>query len=133
FLPTTSPTAVWHDRTASPLTCTVQAPHRPAPQPNLVPVICNCSLMAQSSGESFAASTDFFCPLIMRSGIVSSPAGVGCRLRRQLTKVGWLDAHRVSASCVQHLRVRVARQFNLEIFAENKFSKCVCALRHEAV
>src|SRR6202021_4083927 len=75
FLPTASLIKVWQDRTASPLTCTVQAPQRPAPQPNLVPVICNCSRMAHSSGESFAASTDIFRPLILRVVIVSSPAG----------------------------------------------------------
>src|SRR5438128_9049990 len=56
FLPTASLTEVWQDRTASPLTWTVQAPHRPAPQPNFVPVICNCSRMTQSSGVSLAAS-----------------------------------------------------------------------------
>src|ERR1700755_2157159 len=127
FLPTASPTMVWHDRTASPLTCTVQAPHRPAPQPNLVPVICNCSRMAQSSGESFAASTDTLRPLILRSGICFFP----CRCRMPLTTAthgGWVaDAHRVSASCVQLVRVRHERQSNLELFAENKFSKCVFA------
>src|SRR4051794_8568469 len=69
FLPATSLTAVWQDRTASPLTWTVQAPHRPAPQPNLVPVICNCSRITHSNGVSPAASTDMFRPLILRLGI----------------------------------------------------------------
>src|ERR1700751_5465949 len=69
FLPTASLTDVWQDRTASPLTWTVQAPHRPAPQPNLVPVICNCSRMTHSSGVSLAASTDIFRPLMLRLGI----------------------------------------------------------------
>src|SRR5262245_49985393 len=75
FLPTASPTVVWQERTASPLRCTVQAPQRPAPQPNFVPVICNCSRMAHSSGVSFAASTDIFRPLMFRLGIVSSLSG----------------------------------------------------------
>src|SRR6476646_1962705 len=69
FLPTASLTEVWQDLTASPLTWTVQAPHRPAPQPNFVPVICSCSRMTQSSGVSLAASTDIFRPLIVRLGI----------------------------------------------------------------
>src|SRR6185312_9703957 len=69
FLPTTSLTEVWQDRTASPLTWTVQAPQRPAPHPNFVPVICNCSRMTQSSGVSLDASTDIFRPLILRLGI----------------------------------------------------------------
>src|SRR5437868_10138713 len=69
FLPTASPMEVWHERTASPFTCTVQAPQSPAPQPNFVPVICNCSRMTQSSGVSLDASTDIFRPLILRFGI----------------------------------------------------------------
>src|SRR6185312_788537 len=73
FLPTASLSAVWQERTASPLIWTVQAPHRPAPQPNLVPVICSCSRMTQSSGVSLAASTDILCPLILRLGIFASP------------------------------------------------------------
>src|ERR1700722_12117710 len=76
FLPTASLTEVWQGRTASPLTSTVQAPHRPAPQPNFVPVICNCSRMTHSSGVSFAASTDIFRPLMLRLGIVSLPLPV---------------------------------------------------------
>src|SRR6266446_934373 len=47
----------WHERTATPSRCTVQAPHRPAPQPNLVPIICSCSRMTQSKGVSSAVST----------------------------------------------------------------------------
>src|SRR5205807_446801 len=62
-------TEVWQDRTASPLMCTVQAPHRPAPHPNFVPVICNCSRMTHRSGVSPAASTDIFRPLMLRLGI----------------------------------------------------------------
>ena len=75
FLPATSLSAVWHERTASPLTCTVHAPQRPAPQPNFVPVICNCSRITQSSGVSLAASTDTFRPLMLIVGIfcVSPP------------------------------------------------------------
>src|SRR4029079_9582075 len=95
FLPTAALSDVWQERTASPLTWTVHAPQRPAPQPNLVPVICNCSRMTQSSGVSFAASTDIFRPLIFRLGIplplpVDGAAYGGCSLS------GWLAAHRVS-------------------------------------
>src|SRR5205814_9432979 len=89
FLPTASLTEVWQDRTASPLTWTVQAPHRPAPQPNFVPVICNCSRMTQSSGVSLAASTDIFRPLIVRLGICASPSGACSRLRQLLPDGYW--------------------------------------------
>src|SRR5690348_14427537 len=65
FLPTASFAEVWHDRTAVPSRCTVQAPQRPAPQPNLVPVICKCSRMTQSKGVSSAASTCLAWPLMV--------------------------------------------------------------------
>src|SRR4029078_13152069 len=73
FLPTASLTWVWQERTASQLRWTVQAPQRPAPQPNFVPVICNCSRITQSSGVSLDASTDIFRPLIFRLGIWRFP------------------------------------------------------------
>src|SRR5258708_25861557 len=76
FLPATSEIAVWHDRTASPLTWTVQAPQSPAPQPNFVPVICNCSRIAQSSGVSGAASTDIFRPLMFKVVMFPPKGGV---------------------------------------------------------
>src|SRR5215208_8306149 len=98
FLPTASLRDVWQERTASPLTWTVQAPQRPAPQPNFVPVICNCSRMTHSSGVSLDASTDILRPLILRLGIGASP----CRCWRPLTAAShfWVLAgtHRVGAS-----------------------------------
>ena len=36
--PSTEDAGVWQERIALPLTWTVQAPHRPAPQPYFVPV-----------------------------------------------------------------------------------------------
>src|SRR5215813_9841864 len=95
FLPTASASEVWQDRTASPLRWTVHAPQRPAPHPNLVPVICNCSRMTQSSGVSLAASTDIFRPLILRLGI-SSPLPVYDAAYGGTSRSGWLAAHRVS-------------------------------------
>src|SRR5436189_1583292 len=120
FLPTASPSEVWQDRTASPLTWTVQAPHRPAPQPNFVPVICSCSRMTQSSGVSLAASTDIFRPLMLRLGICASPSGVGSRLRRQLTVGYWLAPTGSMSVAAQNGTVPFWRQCNLEFFEENK-------------
>src|SRR5258708_24284036 len=57
FLPATSETAVWQERTACPSRCTVQAPHNPAPQPYFVPVSCRCSRTTHSSGVCGATST----------------------------------------------------------------------------
>src|SRR5690242_13929036 len=47
---------VWQLRTAAPFTCTVHAPHSPAPQPYFVPVICSSSRRYQSSGISGSPS-----------------------------------------------------------------------------
>src|SRR5271170_7497789 len=66
FLPDACDTGVWQERTASPLRWTVQAPHRPAPQPNFVPVICKCSRTTHKSGVSFGTSTEWSCPLMFR-------------------------------------------------------------------
>src|SRR5262249_36218305 len=56
--PSTVDTAVWQERCARPLTCTVQAPQRPAPQPYLVPVNPTWSRMIQRSGVLGSASTE---------------------------------------------------------------------------
>lgn len=52
FFPATWETGVEQERTAAPSTCTVQAPHNPAPQPNFVPVRFKESRKTQSSGVS---------------------------------------------------------------------------------
>ena len=56
-------TGVEQERTAAPSTCTVQAPQRPAPQPNLVPVSSSASRKTQSSGVSGETLTFFSLPL----------------------------------------------------------------------
>ena len=50
--PATALTGVIQDRVARPSTCTVQAPHMPIPQPNLVPVRPSSSRITQSNGAS---------------------------------------------------------------------------------
>ena len=54
------------DLIARPPTCTVQAPHRPMPQPNLVPVRPISSRITQSRGELSSASTVTGLPLIVK-------------------------------------------------------------------
>ncbi len=53
----TDPTGTWQERVATPLMCTVQAPHWAMPQPYLVPVNPTVSRMTQSSGVSDSTST----------------------------------------------------------------------------
>src|SRR5947208_735279 len=62
--PATLPTGVMHERVGRPPTCTVQAPHMPIPQPNLVPVKPIVSRITQRSGVSSSTSTDAGRPLI---------------------------------------------------------------------
>src|SRR5579863_5071008 len=57
---------VEQERTGSPSTWTVHAPHRPAPQPNFVPVNSNVSRRTQSRGVSGATSTLRELPLTCR-------------------------------------------------------------------
>ena len=71
FLPATSDIVVWQERTALPSTWTVQAPHRPAPQPNLVPVSFRCSRTTQSSGVLASTSTLCAVPLTVNATAIA--------------------------------------------------------------
>src|ERR1700686_5686605 len=62
FFPATLEICVMHERVASPLMCTVQAPQSAMPQPNFVPVMFKVSRKTQSSGMSGLTSTDWALP-----------------------------------------------------------------------
>src|SRR5437016_4552555 len=64
--PATAPTEVMQDRVARPSTWTVQAPQRPIPQPNLVPVRPTSSRIAHRSGVSSGLCSETVRPLISR-------------------------------------------------------------------
>ena len=66
FLPTTAATGITQERTATPSTCTVQAPHWAIPQPYLVPVSPACSRMAHRSGVLGLTLTSSDRPLIVK-------------------------------------------------------------------
>ena len=78
FLPATSDIVVWQERTALPSTWTVQAPHRPEPQPNLVPVSLRCSRTTQSSGVSASTSTLCAVPLTVNATAIAYPSIGSC-------------------------------------------------------
>src|SRR6185295_14504570 len=122
FLPTASLIEVWQERTASPLRWTVQAPQRPAPQPNFVPVICSCSRITQSSGVSLDASTDIFRPLIFRLGI-GAPLPVYEAAYGGISLLGIGRHHRVMPVGVHNDPDLFWRQCNLELFERNKILK----------
>src|SRR6266478_3388918 len=74
-LPTASLTTMPHDRTATPSTWTVQAPHCAMPQPYLVPVRPAFSRKAHRSGVSGSTSTSKVLPLIMWFAIADPLVG----------------------------------------------------------
>src|SRR6476660_7137737 len=75
FFPATAEMAVWQERAASPLMCTVQAPQRPAPQPNFVPVLSRVSRSTQRSGISGLTSTVWDFPLRINLVAIGPPSG----------------------------------------------------------
>src|SRR5688572_4779537 len=77
FLPTADCAVVMHDRTATPSTCTVHAPHWPSPHPNFEPVRPRFSRSTQSSGMSPLTSTLWRLPFTSRAIMLRAP----CRLR----------------------------------------------------
>src|ERR1039458_6290076 len=70
-LPAISVTETEQERTACRLTITVQAPHKPSPQPNLVPVIPRSLRNTQSSMRSSSASTLASLPLRVNDNVRS--------------------------------------------------------------
>src|SRR5215468_934118 len=55
-LPAISETCVWQAYARLPSICTMQAPHRPVPQPNLVPVSLRPSRITHNNGVCGGAS-----------------------------------------------------------------------------
>jgi hypothetical protein len=55
--PSTAEAGSTQERVGEPFTCTVQAPHCAAPQPNLVPLRSRTSLNTHRSGMSGGTST----------------------------------------------------------------------------
>src|SRR5438270_9050617 len=87
-LPSASPTGSEHERTASPFTCTVQAPHCAMPQPYFVPVSPTCSRMTHSNGVVGSTSTLCDFPLMVSAAMKpTSPAHPPVSVRRQLARV----------------------------------------------
>src|SRR5262245_48196702 len=72
-LPATSLMLVWQERIALPSMWTVQAPHKPEPQPNLVPVSLRCSRTTQSSGVLASTSTFAAVPLTVNATAMAFP------------------------------------------------------------
>src|ERR1700680_880643 len=71
-LPSARDTGATQERTASPLICTVQAPHCAMPQPYLVPVRLSCSRMTQSSGVEGSTSRSTRLPFTVKPIMIGS-------------------------------------------------------------
>src|SRR5712691_9004764 len=94
FFPATAEIAVWQERAASPLMCTVQAPQRPAPQPNFVPVLSSVSRRTQRSGMSGLTSTVWDFPLRIKVVAIGPPKGRAVSYNKE-PFAGKLDGGRV--------------------------------------
>ena len=71
-LPAISETCVWQENARLPSMCTMQAPHRPVPQPNLVPVSLRPSRITHNSGVSGGASVDAALPFTVKFVAIAS-------------------------------------------------------------
>src|SRR6516225_3054445 len=65
------------DRTGAPSRCTVHAPHRAIPQPNLVPVKPSTSRNTHSSGVSPSTSTEWIAPFTLSCSDMGTPLASG--------------------------------------------------------
>src|SRR5262249_1129514 len=70
--PATCDTWVWHEKARLPSTCTMQAPHRPVPHPNLVPVSLSSSRITHNSGVCGGALECAALPLTLKSNAIGS-------------------------------------------------------------
>ena len=77
-VPRTADTGSTHDLVATPLTCTVHAPHWAMPHPYLVPLSSRTSRSTQSSGMSGATSTVVDFPLTLKVTGMAGVPSIGC-------------------------------------------------------
>ncbi len=78
-LPPICETWVWQENARLPSMWTVQAPHRPVPQPNLVPVSLRSSRSTHSSGVAVGASVDAGLPFTTKLVAIASSLFGGSR------------------------------------------------------
>jgi hypothetical protein len=89
--PTAEETGVTQDRVGCPSTWMVQAPHRPMPQPNLVPVMLSTSRSVHSNGMSSGISRSRGFPFTL-SVTMSVPPVRGFR-RYEISNLAGVIAH----------------------------------------
>src|SRR3954465_3415888 len=71
-LPAISDTCVWQEKARLPSRGTMQAPHNPVPQPNLVPVSLRSSRITHNSGVAPGASVTAGLPFTMKFVAIAS-------------------------------------------------------------
>src|SRR5580765_8296002 len=97
FLPSAAEIGVMQERMACPSTCTVQAPHSAAPQPNLVPVMPSVSRSAQRMGVLGSTSTWWSRPLTLSVLMIDQGSKVEGQLK-SCTLTGTCDGHLLDES-----------------------------------
>src|SRR5215470_10808440 len=107
FACATADTGTEQERTASPSTCTVHAPHCATPQPYFVPVRPTCSRITQSRGVVGSTSTSWDLPLMVRRILVSPLLDTGCERCRR----GWYSGRKYEPKRrVCHYRQSIMRR-----------------------
>src|SRR6516164_11192932 len=103
-LPATWDTCVWHEKARLPSIWTMQAPHRPVPQPNLVPVSLSSSRITHSSGVCSGASDCAGLPLISKLNAIGSSIAPRDRSReRNPPHMASMQLDRFDSSLVRSL------------------------------
>src|SRR3954447_7369841 len=77
-LPAMSATCIWHEKARLPSMCTMQAPHRPVPQPYLVPVSLRSSRSTHNRGVAGGASVDAGLPFTVKFVAIGSSFARAC-------------------------------------------------------
>src|SRR5262249_34792459 len=85
-LPAISDIWVWHENARLPSICTMQAPHRPVPQPNLVPVSLRSSRITHNNGVVGGASVDATLPFTVKLMAIVSLLENNPRLARSANR-----------------------------------------------
>src|SRR5262245_58042020 len=105
--PATSDIWVWHENARLPSMCTMQAPHSPAPQPNLVPVSLRPSRITHNKGVCGGASVDAGLPFTLKRIVIFAlPVRIGQAIALHKLGVAETDA----VDCEKRTTGRAARQ-----------------------
>src|SRR5258707_2513104 len=134
FLPATLEICVMHERVASPLMCTVHAPHSAIPQPNFVPVMFNVSRSTHKSGMSGLTSTVCGFPFRVKLMAMEPSLQQNAILQQFPVQIEILDEYRGISPTHYRLARRACRLFKESPAARvSKLGRVMPGLRLDAL